>query len=331
MSCFGVDAKRSEAQNHTYSALSRYGLTGNGGSFKAGTNIHYGTPIPHNRPSTDMQFCQQESEMSLLRCELGRCVKADPHCVSISSQSTILTTMSNNGANRSLSAERSKQSNGRSVYRSSDSLGSRGSLRTGGVPLENGEPGGRLSTIAEKLRRGTKKVLQFSKSPPTSPTKVSTGVQTSDRDDKRRWLRKKESVDSVDTNTISNSSLKEYDEEEFSSAELARFMAEINNEIRWMRFCESYFFKAQNVLFLKKGRNNETRIITSTNSKWNNAKVISWCKAPTHMAQEKRCYLFGTMISRVLQILYLHFGSIAMQIIYFELEDGSYRAHLRPI
>ncbi|XP_062559613.1 pyrokinin-1 receptor-like [Armigeres subalbatus] len=232
MSCFGVDAKRSEAQNHTYSALSRYGLTGNGGSFKAGSNIHYGTPIAHNRPITDMQFCQQESEMSLLRCELGRCVKADPHCVSISSQSTILTTMSNNGANRSLSAERSKQLNGRSVYRSSDSLGSRGSLRTGGVPLENGEPGGRLSTIAEKLRRGTKKVLQFSKSPPTSPTKVSTGVQTSDRDDKRRWLRKKESVDSVDTNTISNSSLKEYDEEEFSSAELARFMAEINNEIR---------------------------------------------------------------------------------------------------
>lgn len=178
-----------------------------------------------------MQFCQQESEMSLLRSEPGRCLKSEAHCVSISSQSTIITTLSHSGTTRSSSIER-KQPNGRPVYRTSGSFGSRGSIRTG-VPLENGDPGGRLSTIAEKLRRGTKKVLQFSKSPSTSPTKTSTGsVSAPDRDAKRRWLRKKESVDSVDTNTISNSSLKEYDEEEFSSAELAKFMAEINNEIR---------------------------------------------------------------------------------------------------
>nr|QBC65466.1 PK receptor [Aedes aegypti] len=231
LGCCGIDSKRSDAQNHTYSALSRYGITGNGGSFKTGANAQYGTPVAQNRPSTDMQFCQQESEMSLLRSEPGRCLKSEAHCVSISSQSTIITTLSHSGTTRSSSIER-KQPNGRPVYRTSGSFGSRGSIRTG-VPLENGDPGGRLSTIAEKLRRGTKKVLQFSKSPSTSPTKTSTGsVSAPDRDAKRRWLRKKESVDSVDTNTISNSSLKEYDEEEFSSAELAKFMAEINNEIR---------------------------------------------------------------------------------------------------
>lgn len=182
------------------------------------------------------QFCQQESEMSLLRGEPGRGLKSEAHCVSISSQTTIITNLSHSGTTRSSSIER-KQPNGRPVYRTSGSFGSRGSIRTG-VPLENGDPGGRLSTIAEKLRRGTKKVLQFSKSPSTSPTKTSSAGGASavsaagDRDSKRRWLRKKESVDSVDTNTISNSSLKEYDEEEFSSAELAKFMAEINNEIR---------------------------------------------------------------------------------------------------
>ncbi|XP_065075499.1 pyrokinin-1 receptor-like [Ochlerotatus camptorhynchus] len=233
LGCCRVDSKRSEGQTHTYSALSRYGLTGNGGSFKLASNIHYGTPVSAIRPSSDLQFChQQESELSLLRSDPGRCRKAESHCVSISSQSTTLST---SGMARSSSVER-KQPNGRPNCRNSGSFGSRGSIRvSSGVPQENGDPGGRLSTIAEKLRRGTKKVLQFSKSPSTSPTKTSSagnGAPSDQQDGKRRWLRKKESVDSVDTNTISNSSLKEYDEEEFSSAELARFMAEINNEIR---------------------------------------------------------------------------------------------------
>lgn len=196
------------------------------------SNIHYGTPVTAIRPSSDLQFCQQESELSLVRSEPGHCRKSESHCVSISSQST---TLSISGMARSSSIER-KQPNGRPICRNSGNFGSRGSIRaSSGVPLENGDPGGRLSTIAEKLRRGTKKVLQFSKSPSTSPTKTSStgNVAPADHQDgKSRWLRKKESVDSVDTNTISNSSLKEYDEEEFSSAELARFMAEINNEIR---------------------------------------------------------------------------------------------------
>ncbi|KAL9700703.1 hypothetical protein quinque_004144 [Culex quinquefasciatus] len=247
--CGGSDGKRADGQ--TYSALSRYGMAGNGGgSFKLANNMGYGVgalPPGAARVNSSTEppggtYCHQESEMSLLRSEPGRYhQKSDAHCVSISSQSTIMTTLSSSGGNgghinRSSSVER-KHPNGRlPVCRNStSSFGSRGS---GNGPSENGEPGGRLSTIAEKLRRGTKKVLQFSKSPATSPSKsagsgtmVPAGVAVP-AEGKRRWLRKKESVDSCDTNTISNSSLKEYDEEEFSSAELARYMAEVNNEIR---------------------------------------------------------------------------------------------------
>ncbi|XP_055616114.1 pyrokinin-1 receptor-like [Toxorhynchites rutilus septentrionalis] len=232
--CYGASSKRADGQNHTYSALSRYGITGNGGSLKLASNLTYNSGTHPVRPNSEVQLCHQESEMSLLRSDgAGRySQKPDSHCVSSSSQSTIITTVSNGG--RSSSNEK-KHPNGKLNHRSSGSFGSRGSIRmqalssSGGVPsLENGDPSGKLSTIAEKLRRGTKKVLQFSKSPPMSPTMTEPVAQ----EDKRRWLRKKESVDSVDTNTISNSSLKEYDEEEFSSAELARYMAEVNNEIR---------------------------------------------------------------------------------------------------
>ncbi|XP_062716288.1 pyrokinin-1 receptor-like [Aedes albopictus] len=102
LSCCGVDAKRPDGQTHTYSALSRYGITGNNGSFKTNANAQYGTPITANRPSTDMQqFCQQESEMSLLRGEPGRGLKSEAHCVSISSQSTIITNLSHSGTTRS--------------------------------------------------------------------------------------------------------------------------------------------------------------------------------------------------------------------------------------
>ncbi|XP_058812398.1 pyrokinin-1 receptor-like [Topomyia yanbarensis] len=235
LSCCGKELKRADHHNHTYSALSRYGMPGNGGSFKMTSNLGYGNTMHPMRVASDMQFCQQESEMSLLRCEKGRChQKFDVQCVSISGHSTIMTNLSGNGLARSSSAERRPSS----YCRHSGSFGSKDNVRvnaTGGCSLENGgDPGGKLSTIAEKLRRGTKRVLKFNKSPTSSPTKddPAIGVVVGERDSKRRWLKKKESVDSVDTNTISNSSLKEYDEEEFSSAELARFMSEVNNEIR---------------------------------------------------------------------------------------------------
>ncbi|XP_058467058.1 pyrokinin-1 receptor-like [Malaya genurostris] len=238
LSCCVAERKRAENQNHTYSALSRYGMTG--GSFKMNSTLGYGNVMHPMRTPTDMQCSgHQESDMSLLRCEPGRHnPKSDVQCVSVSSQSTIMTNLSGNGRPRSSSSER-KQPNGRlTAHRpKSGSFGSRNSIRVneaGGCALENGEPGGKLSTIAEKLRRGTKRVLQLSKSPATSPSKDDPALPGSgqDRDSKRSRLKKKKSVDSVDTNTISNSSLKEFDEEEFSSAELARFMGEVNNEIR---------------------------------------------------------------------------------------------------
>ncbi|XP_055587833.1 pyrokinin-1 receptor-like [Uranotaenia lowii] len=228
--CSGSGTKRSDVQHNTYSALSRYGVNGTGGSFKLASNSAIAQSM---RPASDLHCClHQESEMSSLRGESRRCMRSsqDAQCISISSQSTIITSLSCNNT-RASSGEK-KKLNGKSFSRNSGSFGSRSSLRNQsiGASHEDGEVGGRLSTIAEKLRRGTRKVLQFSKSPLGSPNK--SAAKKEDQGDKNRWLGKKASVDSVDTNTISNSSLKEYDEEEFSSAELARFMAEVNNEIR---------------------------------------------------------------------------------------------------
>lgn len=76
-----------------------------------------------------------------------------------------------------------------------------------------------LFTIAEKLKRRTKKVLSFKTSP----------INTNGNCSKENKLKKEHSIES---GTISNSSLQELDEEEFTSAELAKFMGEINNEIR---------------------------------------------------------------------------------------------------
>lgn len=78
-----------------------------------------------------------------------------------------------------------------------------------------------LFTIAEKLKRSTKKVLSFK----TSPINTNKNGNCS----KENKLKKENSIES---GTISNSSLQELDEEEFTSAELAKFMGEINNEIR---------------------------------------------------------------------------------------------------
>lgn len=95
-----------------------------------------------------------------------------------------------------------------------------------------------LSTIAEKLRRGTRKVLQFKTTSPNSSTTTSSHQQqqvetvaigTTATSGNEAKLQK---VNSVDTNTISNSSLQEVDGEEFDSAELAKYMGEINQEIR---------------------------------------------------------------------------------------------------
>ncbi|XP_035773204.1 delta-type opioid receptor-like isoform X2 [Anopheles albimanus] len=243
VTCCG-GSRRFDGHHHTYSAVSRYGVTG-AGSFKFNSNnmtcigagINMGTAAAVGQgaitglaatasvaPTTDQHsdLCHQESDMSLLpndqrhRGTPGRFVRSNMHCVSISSsQSTTGTNLSSNGK----------------LNRSNGSL--RQDCRTTPLPastiVNDGETTGRLSTIAEKLRRGTKKVLAFSKSPVSTPGKSPSASVT---DERRKEYRKRHSCDSVDTNTISNSSLKEFDEDEFSSAELARFMAEVNSEIR---------------------------------------------------------------------------------------------------
>lgn len=77
------------------------------------------------------------------------------------------------------------------------------------------------STFTQKLKKCTRKVLTF-KTEANSPAL-----------DGKPSIKKKISDESIKSgNTISNSSLKEIDEEEFTSSELAQMMFEVNNEIR---------------------------------------------------------------------------------------------------
>lgn len=88
-----------------------------------------------------------------------------------------------------------------------------------------------LGTIAEKLRRGTKRVLLFKHS--TNASQLANGAQQQQQQQsKDKELRKLEKGNSVESNTISNSSLQEVDDDEFESAELAKYMGQINSEIR---------------------------------------------------------------------------------------------------
>lgn len=95
------------------------------------------------------------------------------------------------------------------------------------VPNEK-VPSSTLGTIAEKLRRGTKKVLLFK----TASNASQPNVSQHSKDKEMRKLEKGNSVDSAHTNTISNSSLQEVDDDEFESAELAKYMGQVNSEIR---------------------------------------------------------------------------------------------------
>lgn len=81
--------------------------------------------------------------------------------------------------------------------------------------------GNRKNTLAQRLRKCTQRVLTFKSD--TSPCTAADGKEE---------IKKKVSPESIRSgNTISNSSLKEIDEEEFTSTELAQMMHEINSEI----------------------------------------------------------------------------------------------------
>lgn len=153
-----------------------------------------------------------ESNLSILQSEpstekrINNPVQQRQRCVSVTSQSTLITSLSKSD-----------------VLASTTNFGDKipGNKRNS---INNNHHQSTLSTIAEKLRRGTRKVLLFRTSPNNSTPQSPVS--------KEAKLKKGNSVDSAHTNTISNSSLQEVDAEEFDSAELTKFMGEINNEIR---------------------------------------------------------------------------------------------------
>ena len=94
----------------------------------------------------------------------------------------------------------------------------------------------KLNTIAEKLRKCTKKVLIFKTESPAMNEMINDRVVTNDN-----TITKKLSNDTsiISANTISNSSLQEIDEEEFTSTELAQMMDVVNREITHMPHLKS--------------------------------------------------------------------------------------------
>lgn len=155
-----------------------------------------------------------ESNLSILQSEPTADKKVNnpiqpqrQRCVSVTSQSTLITSLSKSD-----------------VLASTTNFGEKVPANNKRNSTNNNHHQSTLSTIAEKLRRGTRKVLLFRTSPNNSTPQSPVS--------KEAKLKKGNSVDSAHTNTISNSSLQEVDAEEFDSAELTKFMGEINNEIR---------------------------------------------------------------------------------------------------
>lgn len=217
-------------KNHTYSALSKCQANGSirltaaaahGGGTLNGYNTNHN--LRHS-DTNDAHIQKQSTDLTILHREPS-CTKCPGHsydrdrCVSVCSQSTMLTTVSKNDLMTGpILRDGSLKSN------SSPFIVSKKSPATIDEKTNHHNP--LLSTIAEKLRRGTKKVFLFKPSSvPSSPNSAAAAIPS-------RELKKGNSVESAHTNTISNSSLQEVDDDEFDSAELAKHMGEINREIR---------------------------------------------------------------------------------------------------
>lgn len=209
---FHIGPDYNQRNTHIYSALSKY--NGNG-------SIRLTTSMPNNTNSRVQQSIEPnqkiESNLSILQTEpisdqirLNNPVQTQrERCVSVTSQSTLITSLSKSDALASTTSYGDKVPVNNNKRNSTNN---------------NHHHQSTLSTIAEKLRRGTRKVLLFRTSPNNSTPQSPVS--------KEAKLKKGNSVDSAHTNTISNSSLQEVDAEEFDSAELTKFMGEINNEIR---------------------------------------------------------------------------------------------------
>lgn len=181
--------------------------------------------------------------------------------ISVSSQSTLLTTISKadgNGMITTRSDDSGMNNNIDGIDRTKKTPSNTNENRrkfTIGPPETSerivrqptaAQPTSTLGTIAEKFKR---KVFLFkgASSSGTGNTSSHTsngnadggsggcdggGIVMSARNRDGRKLDKDSSVDSAHTNTISNSSLQEVDDDEFDSTELAKYMGQINNEIR---------------------------------------------------------------------------------------------------
>lgn len=182
--------------NNTYSALSRYG-----GSLKLTNTIHR-TNLPDlpklEKHESELSIIHQTSTMRSDELNENR-IKRN---ILVCGQQT-----SGNDDNKMLQLEKTTELNSPKKQKINDNSSNKSQSS--------------LFTIAEKLKRSTKKVLSFK----TSPINTNKNGNCS----KENKLKKENSIES---GTISNSSLQELDEEEFTSAELAKFMGEINNEIR---------------------------------------------------------------------------------------------------
>lgn len=246
-------------RNHTYSALSRC----NGmGSFKmtiAGANNQrlspYGnelrrlsmsnsrngndggnnpTGIPTNSGSEDINRKDDD--------------RYRQRFVSVSSQSTLLTTISKadgNGVITMKSGDCGINNNidtvAEKLNRSSSNPNGMNASRHHGQHSNKQSSQGTsspstLGTIAEKLKRRVLLFKTTSNSASGTSTANTANINTTNSNGSRhrdgRKLEKGNSVDSANTNTISNSSLQEVDDDEFDSTELAKYMGQINNEIR---------------------------------------------------------------------------------------------------
>lgn len=166
-------------------------------------------------------------------CQKNKCPnnhhKYRHRCVSVSSQGTLLTTVSRN--------DTLVPGAGGTHQLTESTLDGMNVVVTTTTTMTNGKRQphqSALGTIAEKLRRGT--IMLFSSTSTAAASTDGTAGSSSlsggkDARDAVK-LQKDSSVDSAHTNTISNSSLQEVDAEEFDSAELAKYMGEVNNEIR---------------------------------------------------------------------------------------------------
>lgn len=178
--------------------------------------------------------------------------------ISVSSQSTLLTTISKaDGVITTKTDDCSMNNNIDGIDRTMKSPSNRRKFTVGppemsasheriAKPTPIVPPTSKLGTIAEKFKR---KVFLFKSTPSAGASsshathgnaESSSGgdldgdgaIVISVRNRDGRKLEKGSSVDSAHTNTISNSSLQEVDDDEFDSTELAKYMGQINNEIR---------------------------------------------------------------------------------------------------